>query len=430
METIVANMQVYFQTSTDYKVRTKTHQKKKHLVVPVVMMVEGVHNGSHGPLLHLMEDLGKFPEAWNGIPVVINHPEEDGKSISANSPDVIDARSVGKVYNTHVNGSKLAAELWLDEEKLKDVSEETLECINSAKPVEVSIGVFTEDEEMVGNWKGEDYKAIARNHRPDHLAILPNEVGACSLEDGCGIRANKKKDEDIEDDSKDKDEDEKKKKFDFKHLSDNELAEIEEYIQTRKIESGKIKNVGLSMDVNSSLTRTKFSTNNKKEDTKMSDVTKCPKCLAKIEALITNAQSPFVEADREWLLTQDEAHLDKFAPVVNEVIKEVEKIVEKTIEVNKLSTEDQAALAYGKRQMKERKEKMIQGIQANTAKGVFTDEKLNKMDEDTLESVYTAVVKEEVPTGNYSLNAAAVTNTASGSGGSLYPAGVEIEGNK
>ena len=59
----------------DYEVKLTVHNEKPHLVVPVVMMVEGVHNGSQGPLFHSIAELGKFPESWNGIPVVIYHPE-------------------------------------------------------------------------------------------------------------------------------------------------------------------------------------------------------------------------------------------------------------------------------------------------------------------------------------------------------------------
>ena len=84
----------------EYDIKLVVHQEKAHLVVPVVMMVEGVHNGSQGPLLHEITELGKFPESWNGRPVVIYHPEdEDGNPISANSPEVIDKVTVGRVYN-------------------------------------------------------------------------------------------------------------------------------------------------------------------------------------------------------------------------------------------------------------------------------------------------------------------------------------------
>ena len=153
----------------------------------------------------------------------------------------------------------------------------------------------------------------------------------------------------------------------------------------------------------------------------MANAKDCPKCLEKINALITNTESKFEEADREWLLTQEESVLDKLAPVV----KEVEKIVEKTVEVNKLSAEDQAALAFGKRQMKERKDKMIQGIQDNTEKGTWDEVTLNTMTEDMLERVYKSVKKEDAPV-DFSLNSTRV-NTNASVDEALYPAGIEIK---
>lgn len=158
------------------------------MVVPVVMMVVGVHRGSHGPMLHLEEELGKVPGAWNGIPISVQHPEEGGQHISANYPEVIDNQVVGRIYNTHMDSGKLRAEAWLDEQKLQNISPEAFEYIKEGKPLEVSVGVFTDDDLETGEWQGEHYEAVARNHRPDHLALLPGGVGACSWADGCGVR--------------------------------------------------------------------------------------------------------------------------------------------------------------------------------------------------------------------------------------------------
>lgn len=173
-----------------YEPKVEQYQGKSHIVVPVVLMAEGVHNGSHGPVLHSEEDLAKYPASWNGIPVVVQHPEEDGINVSANSPAIIEQAKVGRIFNTHFDSGKLRAEAWLDEERLSNISPESLACIKQGLPLEVSVGVFTDDEESVGTWNGEDYTAISHNHRPDHLALLPSSKGACSWEDGCGIRAN------------------------------------------------------------------------------------------------------------------------------------------------------------------------------------------------------------------------------------------------
>ena len=180
---------------TQYRAKSRMFQGHKQLIVPVVMMVEGVHNGSHGPLLHLAEDLGMFPGAWNGIPITVSHPISEGVNISANeNPETAEKVTVGRVFNTHMDGKKLKAEAYIDEQKLSQVSPVALAYIKQDRPLDVSIGVFTEEEQTAGEYNGEVYSAIARHHRPDHLALLPGEQGACSWADGCGVRVNSEKD--------------------------------------------------------------------------------------------------------------------------------------------------------------------------------------------------------------------------------------------
>jgi hypothetical protein len=385
----------------DYEVNFVVHQEKAHIVIPVVMMVEGVHSGNQGAIYHSIEELGKVPASWNGIPVVINHPEEDGQAISANSPDIIDSVTVGRVYNTTVEGNKLKAEVWLDEDKLNAVSEKVLMDINETKEVEVSLGMFTDNEATEGDWNGEKYVMIAKNHRPDHLAILPDAVGACSCEDGCGLGANKKK-VIVPDDENDDDEDDLM--TDKKDLSQKKG-------KCKDIQSSSKGDAGV--EVNGKLI------NLNKEVNIMAD-NKCPKCLEKVNALIANTASKFDETDKEWLLTQDEKTLDKLAPVV----KEVEKIVEKTVEVNKLTPDQTADLQFVANMRAAQRNERIQTIQANTSKELWPDEVLKGMNEDTLKRIFDSVKKEEVQ-ANYSLNANVQSNT--GGVEAMYPAGVETK---
>lgn len=185
-------LDIYFAATENYTIRRETFEDKNYIVVPVVMMVEGVHVGSHGPILHLAEELGRYPESWDGIPVTIGHPEVGGVYVSANNPSILQDWAVGRIFNTQIVNSELRSEAWLDEECLERVSEETLNRINNGEIIEVSVGVFSDEETTSGTWNTERYNAIARNHRPNHLALLPDEVGACSIADGCGIRVNKK----------------------------------------------------------------------------------------------------------------------------------------------------------------------------------------------------------------------------------------------
>ena len=55
--------------------------------------------------------------------------------------------------------------------------------------MEVSTGLFSEIEPKPGVFKGRHYKGVVRNLRPDHLAILPDSIGACSIADGAGAHA-------------------------------------------------------------------------------------------------------------------------------------------------------------------------------------------------------------------------------------------------
>lgn len=363
-----------------YQVKEKMHQGKKHLVVPVVMMVEGVHYGSHGPLLHSISELGKFPDSWNGIPVVINHPEIEGRNVSANSPEIIE-QAVGRVYNTYVKDSKkLAAEAWLDMEKLQNLSVEILDHIQKGEPIEVSLGLFSDDDMTDGDWNGEHYEAIAKNHRPDHLALLPCSVGACSLVDGCGLGVN----------------------------SDTTMG-VDFVDMSQTITSTEIPE----------FTRNDFSINNlEKEDVKMAEKAKCTPCVKeKVDQLIANSQGKYTEDDREVLETLTESILDRIAQPV-----EVEKIVEKTVEVNVLSDEDKAMLVAYKAQLQEKRDKLIQTIQDN-AKDVWTKDVLDTMDDDKLERVLKSIKKDVVT--DYSLNVPSVKTQSSGVE-PLYPVGVVI----
>jgi hypothetical protein len=184
-------METYKLQVNNYEVEVKQFNGRDHLVIPVVMMVDGVHRGSMGSLLHVKEELEKYTAAWNGRPVVIQHPQIDGEYVSANLPNVLESEEVGKVFNTRYDAG-LKAEAWLDIEKLKKVSIETYNLIENRNVLEVSIGVFSDVEENVGVYNDTEYEGIARNYRPDHLAILNFTEGACNRGDGCGLGVNKK----------------------------------------------------------------------------------------------------------------------------------------------------------------------------------------------------------------------------------------------
>lgn len=172
---------------SDIKIRTEFLDKRLHLVAPVVMLVEGVHNG----LLYLEEDLKTIPESWNGRPIVVTHPKKDGEPVSVNSsPELVEKTRIGTIFNSIYEDKKLKAEIWVDVDRAMKIAPNILSSINNGTSLEVSTGLWSEEEDKEGEFGGEPYYAIARHYKPDHLALLPNEKGACSWKDGCGVRTN------------------------------------------------------------------------------------------------------------------------------------------------------------------------------------------------------------------------------------------------
>lgn len=185
--------------------RAETLHGKEYIVVPVVALVEGVLQGmsSSGPELALAEEFGKFPDSWNGRPVVMSHPVVDGSPVSANSPSTLETYQIGFIFNTTLDGKKLIQEAWIDVNMAAtqgDDAKEILEALEKGEMIEVSTGYYAMIEPSVGMHNNKKYQAIQRSVTPDHLAFLPvGTLGACSNADGCGaqLAANSSKDKEF-----------------------------------------------------------------------------------------------------------------------------------------------------------------------------------------------------------------------------------------
>ncbi len=169
--------------------RNETLDGTNFIVVPVVMAIEDVvMNGA------VLDHEDWFPLAWDGVPVTVGHPEDDnGGFLSANNPASRQKYAVGTIYNTTMDGGKLKAEAWLDKSLLSSKFPQALAMIQQNKPLDVSTGYFADHVEETGVLNGKEYTARHVNIIPDHLALLPSEEGACSFDEGCGVRANKDK---------------------------------------------------------------------------------------------------------------------------------------------------------------------------------------------------------------------------------------------
>lgn len=171
------------------KIRKEKFNGKPHTVLPAVIAIDGVMNGAKVTA----EELGRYPASWDGRPIPLLHPQKQGEHVSANLPDVLE-RTVGTVFNTTMDGEALKSEFWIDDEKMDRMGETTLlsAMVEGKAIMEVSTAYFCDVIANVGEYKGKLHEVEHRNLRPDHVALLPDETGACSVQDGCGVpRVNK-----------------------------------------------------------------------------------------------------------------------------------------------------------------------------------------------------------------------------------------------
>lgn len=441
-------MEIHVHSARQYDVRTELHDGRKYLVVPVVMMVEGVHSGSVGPVLHRADQLAQYLDTWNNRPITLEHPKVDGEYVSANSPGILTQYEVGRTFNTHFEDNKLKAEAWIDEQKIIARSPTALSAIRKGQPLEVSVGVFSETAAIEGEWHGETYESVAEHYRPDHLALLPEGKGACSWEDGCGIRVNMEGG--TMDDLPKVFKDLAQKGYavspvvnepGYRQITETlqsklnamDKADRTYYLQdvfadyfvyaVQDMEQGSqtLYKRTYSIDVNDEveigdsptevrkkteyvtmgkMVRTKFNNNSKKGG-------KMACCEDKVDRLIANKLTRFSADDKEWLMSLEESQLDRMSPKepekkevtpppqVNkeEVIDEFKGSLKSIEDYTKLMPEEMKAMVNeGVTLHKERREKLIKGIMDNT-KDVWEEDTLKEMPIETLERVAKSIGK-------------------------------------
>lgn len=178
--------------------RHDTMEGRDYIVIPAIIMVEGVLPGSEGPILYNNQQMEAYHWAWNYKPIVVYHPMDDKEEtfISASSdPSTVTEYKVGVLMNTEfVPGdefedglARLKSECWVEAERAQLVDNRVWEAIEKGQMLELSTGLNFDMLKEPGSWRGTDYHSVAVNWVPDHLAILPDQVGACSRDDGCGF---------------------------------------------------------------------------------------------------------------------------------------------------------------------------------------------------------------------------------------------------
>lgn len=171
------------------EIRTAEFNGVEHIVVPTVALVGDIAIwpvNAPSPEFVPAEVLQVAPQGWNGRPCVNGHPAD-----TANTPRTLEDYAFGSVFGAKFENGRLSMEAWLDPRRAQEIgpaAERSCERIRTGDTVEVSVGCYVTVDERKGQDKnGRPYQVAWASIVPDHLAILPEgEIGACSVEAGCG----------------------------------------------------------------------------------------------------------------------------------------------------------------------------------------------------------------------------------------------------
>lgn len=173
--------------------RRVTENGTEYLVVPAVLINPGILPGSKGPLRYTANDTKAATSDWNGVPLTVRHPFDPLTNVhlSASDPGVWERQGIGNIREAEFDG-RLRSEAWIDVRRADGIDKRIVNSLENGRPVELSTGLYTEQEPAPPNatLNGRPYVAYARRHQPDHVAVLPDERGACGIDDGCGLLVN------------------------------------------------------------------------------------------------------------------------------------------------------------------------------------------------------------------------------------------------
>jgi len=167
------------------KIEKKLLEGREHWVVPTVLIRVGEWAGSQGPTYYSPEVLEESAPFWNGKPIVVYHPKMYGSGL-AGDPEIFNKQKVGTIFAANFDGDKLRCESWLDPERLEWVDSRVYDTLQKRQPIGVSTGLtgFSEGKKTI------DDAIMLTGILPDHLAILPDQKGACPLSAGAGLLLN------------------------------------------------------------------------------------------------------------------------------------------------------------------------------------------------------------------------------------------------
>lgn len=175
----------------------ETINGREHIVIKDVVPIvdDVVMNGGLYPAAEINQSYASMERKL----MPLSHPKVDGQYISANDPEAVHNFHVG-VYAQNVR--KVNGRVTLDmhvDVRYAEATEggqrlvnrlEEMEKGESTDPIHISTGLLLNKKTKSGESKGKKYSWVASNMNFDHIAILLDEPGAATPEEGVGIFVN------------------------------------------------------------------------------------------------------------------------------------------------------------------------------------------------------------------------------------------------
>ena len=196
-------------------------------------------------------------------PIVMYHQDKHFDEMS--DEEILD-NVVGFMRGGFFKNTKKYADFYLFVDKLNEsrAGKITIQRVRDGQSVDVSIGFRSDNEKKSGSLEGKNYDTIQRNIRIDHLALLPEGVGRCSITEGCGLGSDSTTEDDSMSDSKMMDQlvscqadmktaenkhtDDLKAKDATLVEKDEKIADLEKQIKAKDTELDKIKTDAKELD--------------------------------------------------------------------------------------------------------------------------------------------------------------------------------------
>ncbi|MGK9173387.1 DUF2213 domain-containing protein [Yokenella regensburgei] len=183
-------------------ITTETVNGKPHIVVRGITPV--VDDIVMNRKLYPAAEIEKAYNTLERNPMPLGHPKVDGKHVSARDVQAVNEYHVGAwLQNVSHKDGKVTGDMYVNRQYAES-SDKGQRLINrldemavgtNSDPIHISTGLLYSRIAANGESKGKKYNEIATNMMFDHVAVLLDEPGAGTPEEGVGIFVNAEGDE-------------------------------------------------------------------------------------------------------------------------------------------------------------------------------------------------------------------------------------------